>query len=274
MSASKGVKAAVCQLQIGVEKQENLRAAEAMLREAQAKGAELAVLPEMFVCPYQPDMIIAAAEPEDGPTARRLMALAAELELLLIAGSIAERGADGALYNTSLIVAPDGALLSRYRKNHLFDVEIPGLLSARESAAITPGKGLEAVRWQGWSLAVNICFDIRFPAMAQAAARQGAHILAVPAQFSAATGEHWELLLRARALDHQLFVLGANAAYNAQAEYQSRGGSVIVDPWGTVLGRAGSGPELIMAELDFARLEQVRQILPVAANRRGLEPEA
>lgn len=259
--------AAVCQLHIREEAASNLERAEAMLCAARDKGAQLALLPEMFMCPYEPEAIRAAAEPENGPTTRRLAALASELGLL-VGATVAERSGGGHIYNTGLVFAPNGDLLGRQLKNHLFDVNIPGRVCSEESAVITPGTGVEVFAWQGLSLAVNICFDIRFPAMAREASRRGAHVLCVPAQFSAGTApDHWELLLRARAVDYQMFVIGANAAYDAKAAYQSWGRSMIVDPWGDVLVRAGAGEEIIIAKLDFARLKRVRQEMPVENNR-------
>lgn len=259
---------AVCQLNVVEEKPINITRAEQMVREAAGMGAQVVVLPEMFNCPYQSKLFPAYAEPyPGGETVRVLARVAGELGIVLVGGSIPE--SDGELvYNTSFIFGPNGRLLGRHRKMHLFDVDLPGL-RVRESSTLGPGDECTVVDAGFTTLGVCICFDVRFPELARRMALDGARVMVVPGAFNMVTGPaHWELTMRMRAVDNQFYVAAASPARDEKAGYVAYGHSMIVDPWGETVQKAGTGEEIIMAEIDPARIEEVRGRLPLLPQRR------
>ena len=264
------MRAAAVQLQSTPDRDRNLEAADRLVRAAAAAGAELIVLPEKWPVLGTPEQTIAAAEPFDGPILAWARALAGELGVDLVAGSFSERvaGAERGA-NTSIHVGPDGELRATYRKIHMFDVEVGGRVY-RESAAETPGEQVVLSRTAGGvGLGMSICYDLRFPELYRILAVRGARVLVVPAAFTlATTREHWQVLLRARAIEDQCFVVAANQVGEHAPGYRSGGRSTIVDPWGVVLATAPDVETFVVAELDLARLEQVRGSLPSLANRR------
>lgn len=262
------IRAAICQMQVGYDRQANLDRAARMIAAAAGK-TDLLVLPEIFNAPYQTDLLAEYAEPIPGPTTAVLSELAAKYELLLVGGSIPECGERGHIYNTSCVFAPDGKMLGYHRKLHLFDIDIPGSIVFKESDVFTPGNELQTFKYDDIAFTVIICYDIRFPELTRQAALDGADIIIVPAAFNLTTGPaHWEILMRTRALDNQVFLLAASPARNPGATYQAWGHSMVVDPWGTVLAEGGTGEETIYAELDLEKLRQVRQELPLLRHRR------
>ncbi len=264
------------QLTSTADRERNLAAADRLVREAARRGAELVVLPEKWSVLGTPEETAAGAEDLDGPALTWARSVAAELGIDLIAGSIAERGAgddpDGRGRNTSVHVGPDGSDVSVYRKMHMFDVEVGGQ-RYRESATEQPGDEVVVTRTAGGvEVGMSICYDLRFPELYRILAVRGARVLAVPAAFTlATTREHWEILLRARAIEDQCFVVAANQVGEHAPGYRSGGRSMIVDPWGVVLGQAPDAEAVVFAELDLARQAEVRRTLPSLANRR---PEA
>lgn len=259
---------AVCQLKVTDNKADNILRAEKMVREAASMGARVAVLPEMFNCPYQTELFPAYAEPcPDGTTARMLARVAGETGIVLVGGSIPELDGES-VYNTSLIFGPDGRLLGKHRKIHLFDVDLPNL-RIRESNTLKPGARYTVVDAGFTRLGVCICFDVRFPELARLMALGGAQVLVTPAAFNMVTGPaHWELTMRARAVDNQFYVAAASPARDESDKYVTYGHSVIVDPWGEVVQRAGTGEEIIMAVIDPDRIEEVKGRLPLLPQRR------
>jgi len=244
------VRVAAVQLNSTGDKARNLAAAERLVRAAAADGAELVALPERWSLLASGEEMAAGAEALDGPTLSAARGWARELGIHLLAGSIAEPGPEKA-FNTSVLIGPDGSDLAVYRKIHLFDVEAGGV-SYRESD--------------------HVCYDLRFPELYRILAVRGARLVTVPSAFTLATGrDHWEVLLRARAIENQVFVLAPNQFGEAPPHYRSQGRSAIVDPWGVVLATAPDEECFIAAELDFAAQERVRESLPSLANRR---PEA
>jgi deaminated glutathione amidase len=264
------VRAAVVQLTSTADRERNLATADRLTRAAAAAGAELIVLPEKWSVLGTPEQTAAGAEPFDGPALAWARETARELRVDLVAGSIAERvaGAEKGS-NTSAHIGPDGAVRAVYRKIHMFDVEVGGR-TYRESEHEQPGD--EVVLSQtagGVELGLTVCYDLRFPELYRILAVRGARVLIVPAAFTlATTREHWEVLLRARAIEDQAFVVAANQVGEHAPGYRSGGRSMIVDPWGIVLAQAPDAETFAIAELDLERQAEIRRSLPSLANRR------
>ena len=255
----------------------NLAAAHALVEAAAGGGARLVVLPEYFSVAGSPRLLRERAEPLEGPTATWAAALAARLGIWLVAGSFPEAAGDGRVHNTSCLMGPDGATVAVYRKIHLFDVTVDGATS-RESDAVAPGDELVVAPLAGTDPAVvvglSICYDLRFPEVYRGLALGGATVAVVPSAFTAVTGPpHWELLLRARAVEDGLFVIGAGQVGTLPPGMPAgHGHSMIVDPWGTVLAeRRDPSPGFVTADLDAGLQDRVRRQVPVLAN---LRPEA
>lgn len=264
------IKVGVIQMSITANKNINLKKAETMIIKACQQGAQLVVLPEVFNSPYQTNLFPDYAEPYPGPTTRLLSHLAAEQKVLLVGGSIIEQDNNGRLYNSSFVFDERGQLLGRHRKVHLFDINLPGKVVFRESDILEPGNDITVIQHQGLCFSVMICYDFRFPELARAAVLEGAKLLVVPAAFTATTGQdHWDLLMRSRAVDNQCFVVAASPARNPESSYQAWGHSMVVDPWGRIIAEAGEAENVIYAELDFAQLEEIRQQLPLLQHRRS-----
>jgi predicted amidohydrolase len=227
------------------------------------------VLPEKWNRLGDPEAMAAGAEPLDGPSTTWARALARELEIDLVAGSIVERGAH-ANHNTSVHVASGGEVCAVYRKLHLFDVELEGR-EYRESDHESPGDEVVSSRLAGGEgLGLSVCYDLRFPELYRELSRRGARVLAVPSAFTlATTRDHWEILLRARAIENQCFVVAANQVGEHAPGLRSGGRSMIVDPWGVVLAQAPDAEAVVVADLDFARQDEVRARLPALEHRRA-----
>ena len=272
MDGRREVTAAAIQISSTPEKAENFRVAEHLIREAVAAGADLVALPELWSChgleaAYRPN-----AEPIPGPTTEFLGALARELKVYVLGGSILEREPGSQLlHNTSTFFDPSGELVARYRKIHLFDVKAPDR-DYLESRTVASGSEIVAVKAGPATLGLSICYDLRFPELYRLLALRGAEILAVPAAFTLQTGkDHWELLLRARAVENQAYVV-APAQWGQKADGRwTYGRSIIVDPWGTVLARCPDRDGFALATLDLDYLDRFRADFPALANRR---PEA
>lgn len=294
MSASTGaspssasLKLALCQIGVTASKEENLRVAADALRTASSNGAHLAVLPECFNSPYDtscfkdyaeplPDVGHPFASPTVSPSVQMLRETATATSMTIIGGSVPESGADGKIYNTSITVDPDGAVIAKHRKLHLFDISVPGGITFRESDALSAGSSstsFSVALSDGGSIrvGVGICYDVRFPELAAIAAREaGAQLLVYPGAFNMTTGPaHWELLLRARALDNQLYVAACSPARNATGEgYVAWGHSTIVDPWGTVVATTDEKAGVVYGDISLERIEHVRAAVPTAMQRR------
>jgi predicted amidohydrolase len=263
------MRAAAVQLTSTADRDRNLATADRLTRRAAAAGAELVVLPEKWAVLGSPEDVVAGAEPFDGPALRWASATARELGIDLVAGSIAERvpGADRGS-NTSVHFGPDGEQKAVYRKVHMFDVEVGGT-TYRESENEAPGDELVVSETaQGVGLGMSICYDLRFPELYRILAVRGARILLVPAAFTlATTREHWEILLRARAIEDQAFVVAANQVGEHAKGYRSGGRSMIVDAWGLVLAQAPDKETFVLADLDLERQAEIRRTMPSLANR-------
>jgi deaminated glutathione amidase len=264
------VRAAAVQLHSTPDRDRNMEAADRLTRAAAAAGAELVLLPEKWPVLGTPEDVAAGAEPFDGPTLRWARGVARELGVDLVAGSFAERvPGEDRNRNTSVHVGPDGEVLATYRKMHMFDVEVGGR-TYRESDHEAPGDDIVLSRTAGGvGLGLTVCYDVRFPELYRILAVRGARILTVPAAFTlTTTREHWEVLLRARAIEDQCFVVAANQIGEHAPGIRSGGRSMIVDPWGVVLAQAPDSETFVVAELDLDAQDGVRRRVPSLANRR------
>jgi predicted amidohydrolase len=253
------------------DKAANLEAAERLVAQAASSGADIVVLPEKWNAIGDAALYHATAEPLDGGESVEAMAQWARLHgITLVGGSIAERR-DGRekLSNTSLVFDSDGEIVATYRKIHLFDVEVGGVVY-RESEAEEPGDEAVVVDAEDWKIGLSVCYDVRFPELYRILALEGAQLVTVPAHFTTPTGkDHWHVLLRARAIENQLFVAAAAQIGETLPGKPAYGRSLIVDPWGLVVAQAPDEETVISAELDLAHLEDIRAKLPSLANRQS-----
>ena len=265
--------AAVVQLCSGTDPAENREQAGQLIEQAASRGASLVALPEFFTCLGPPETIVAAAEPLDGPTSRFLASTARRLGITLIGGSFPEQtGHPGRIRNCSLTYGPEGTRLACYRTIHLFDVDLPGGVTFCESSFVDAGDEIVLAHTPAGPIGLATCYDLRFPELFRRLTADGAELLAVPSAFARATGrDHWEVLLRARAIENQAFVLAPGQWGRHGSTLETFGRSMIVDPWGLVLASAGDGPGIAVAELNFERLAQIRRELPALASRRPLD---
>ena len=263
------MRAAVVQLNSNGEKDRNLATAERLVRAAAADGAELVVLPEKWNLLAEGEELLAGAESLDGPSLSAARSWARELGVHLLAGSVCETGQAGRAFNTSVLIGPEGGEdLGVYRKIHMFDVDVGGV-SYRESEHEEPGEEIVLATVGDLSVGLSVCYDLRFPELYRILALRGARAITVPSAFTAVTGrDHWEVLLRARAIEDQVFVLAPNQVGEAPPHFSSYGRSAIVDPWGVVLATAADGEGFAAADLDLGAQERVRERLPSLANRR------
>jgi predicted amidohydrolase len=262
---------AAVQLSSQADVAENLEHARALVRRAAQRGAELVLLPENFAFfGAEADKRGVAESLGAGSIVSALSEMARESSVCLVGGGFPERSQDPERpYNTALVIGPDGAQLGAYRKIHLFDVELGSGGSYSESAATAAGDQAVVVDVAGFKLGLSICYDLRFPELYRALSEQGAEVLLVPAAFTLHTGkDHWHVLLRARAIEAQAFVVAAAQHGTHPRGRQTYGHSLIVDPWGTVIAEASDGPGLAQATLERARLEAVRRSLPSLTHRR------
>lgn len=262
------VRAAVVQLTSGADRDRNLATAEQLVRAAVADRSSMVVLPELVSVLGEAAVLRDHAEPFDGPTLTWARHLAADTGVWLVAGSFVERRRDGSHTNTSCLVDPHGRVVSTYRKVHLFDVTVPGA-ELHESATFQPGDTLTVARVGAVGLGTAICYDLRFPELFRRLVLCGAEVLAVPAAFTAVTGAaHWELLVRARAVENQCFVLAAAQCGRTDDRLAWHGRSLVVGPWGEVLAELDDEPGWAAADLDLGHLADVRRRLPALDHRR------
>lgn len=268
------ITAAVVQLCARQDVNENLNKSESLVENAVAQGAQLVVLPENF--PYIGRLAekVRLAEPlsphAPGPVLARMTGLAQRLGVHLLLGGVPIRSSDrDKFYNTAVLLDPDGLIRASYRKIHLFDINIPGGAVFTESDHVLPGDEPVTTEILGATLGFSICYDLRFPELYRELARRGATIIAVPAAFTLHTGkDHWFPLLRARAIENQVYILAPAQSHHPDQSLKTYGRSMIVDPWGLILAQAPDREEIIYARLDRNYLLQLRAELPCLANRR------
>jgi predicted amidohydrolase len=264
------LRAAAVQLTATPDKAHNLATADRLVRRAAADGALLVVLPEKWSVLGRGTDLQAGAEPLDGEAVAWARDAARELRIDLVAGSIAERvDGEDKLRNSSLHVGPDGEVKAVYRKVHMFDVEVDGTVY-RESDHEAPGDDVViSTVADGTELGLTVCYDVRFPELYRILAVRGARIVTVPAAFTVpTTRDHWEVLVRARAIENQCFVIAANQVGEHVEGLRSGGRSMIVDPWGLILAQAADSETVITADLDLDAQQEIRTRLPSLANRR------
>jgi deaminated glutathione amidase len=264
--------AAAVQLNSTDEYDRNLEVAERLVRAAAADGAELVVLPEKWTVLGPPEALRARAEPLDGPALTAASSWAREHRIFLVAGSVPELVPEQEkLANTSVMFGPDGKARAVYRKIHMFDVQV-GDVTYEESADEQPGDEIVVGDADGVTLGLTICYDLRFPELYRILALRGARVITVPSAFTERTGrDHWEVLVRGRAIEDQVFMIAAAQIGFAPPHYRSYGRSMIVDPWGVVMTQAADTECFVSADLDFAIQTEMRESLPSLRNRR---PEA
>lgn len=262
--------AAAVQFCAAANKDGNFATATRLARQAADRGAALIVLPEVFSWRGAREDERCAAEPIPGPTTDRLAALAADLRVYLVGGSLLEAvPGQHKVYNTCPVFDPHGALLAAYRKMHLFDVDIPDQVAVRESATRLRGGQAVTVPTELGMLGLSICYDLRFPELYRTLSAAGAQILCVPSAFTFATGAaHWEILLRARAIENQVYLIAPNQIGRSASGVMDFGHSLIVDPWGTPVARASNQDATILAEIDLDYLARVRREVPCLDHRR------
>jgi predicted amidohydrolase len=263
------MRVAAVQLNSTADKARNLNAAERLVRAAAADGAELVALPEKWNLLAPGEELVTGAEPLDGPSLTAARGWARTLGIHLLAGSISEHVGEGEKpFNASVLLGPEGEDLAVYRKIHMFDVDAGGV-SYRESAHEQPGEEIVTAPVGDLIAGLTVCYDLRFPELHRILAVRGARLITVPAAFTTATGrDHWEVLLRARAIENAVFVLAPGQVGKAPPHFDCFGRSAIVDPWGVVLATAPDEECFIAADLDLAAQERIRESLPALANRR------
>lgn len=264
------LRVAVACLDAGDDVEANLDRAERLVRAAARRGARLVALPENFAWRGPKGRARSVAEPVPGPITRRFGSLARALDVWILLGSLTERTGRGRPYNASVLLSPAGRVAARYRKVHLFDVDLPGGARLRESATVRPGDRLAVADVDGWRVGLQVCYDLRFAEAAIALRAAGAEVLCYPSNFTRETGRaHWRALLAARATETGCFVVApAQSGRHPGLGIATHGDAVVLDPWGAVLARRARGDGVALAVLRRARLDEVRARLPVHRHRR------
>ena len=267
--ASSTFRVAAIQMNSGPDKSANVDRAVDLLHEAADAGSDVAALPEEFNFLGEDADIHANAEPLTGPTITAVAEVARKRGMYIVAGSIVEEidGSDK-VFNTSVLLDPDGQVAGCYRKIHLFDIDVEGQVAARESATKEPGSEIVTAKSPWATFGMAVCYDLRFPELFRTLTLEGAEVIFVPAAFAMFTGkDHWELLVRARAVENTAFVV-APAQFGTSPGFHSFGSAMVVDPWGTVLARAPEREAVIVADIDLADLRRVRRAIPSLQHRR------
>ena len=255
------------QMNVGADKRANIDRACNMIR--WAGQIDMAVLPEMFCCPYDNSCFRAYGEEEGGEAYTAMSALAKERGIYLVGGSIPELEGEK-IYNTAYVFDPEGRCIARHRKTHLFDIDVEGGQSFRESDALAAGRDVTTFETPWGTMGLCICFDFRFQELSRLMALRGARVIFVPAAFNMTTGPaHWELLFRQRAVDNQCYTVGTSPARDNGASYTAWGHSIVCDPWGTVLKQCNEQPQISVTELDMEKVDDIRRQLPILSARRS-----
>ncbi len=263
-------KIGIAQTSVSADKQRNLKYANEAVEELGRNGADFVVLPEMFNCPYSTEYFRGYSEKAGGAFYSKISEIAAKNKVYLIAGSIPEQDEAGRIYNTSFVFDRNGNELCRHRKMHLFDISVEGGQHFRESDTFTAGNQVTVFSTEYGVMGLCICYDFRFPELARLMVLKGAKVIFVPAAFNMTTGPaHWEILFRQRAVENQVYTVGAAPARVMDSVYVSYGNSMAVSPWGTVLARLNENEGLALFEADMDELSSIRQQLPLLQHRRA-----
>lgn len=263
------IKIAAIQMSTVADKMENVRTVKTYLEKIKDENPDFVILPEMFCCPYQTENFPIYAEKEGGPVWQQLSGYAKQYGIYLIGGSMPEKDAEGNVYNTSYIFDREGKQIGKHRKVHLFDIDVKGGQTFKESDTLTAGDSDTVFDTEFGKIGVMLCFDIRFPELSRMMVNDGAKVIFVPAAFNMTTGPaHWELSFRTRALDNQIYMVGCAPARDVSAGYISWGHSIVTDPWGRVIDMLDEKKGILLAELDMDYEEQIREELPLLKSRR------
>ncbi|CAN8001457.1 unnamed protein product [Ixodes hexagonus] len=267
--ASNQFRVALLQLAVKDNKAENMSKAATAIRKAAESGADVVCLPAGFACPNGSRGFLQTTESIPGETSEMLSYTAKTNNIYLVGGTMIEKDSHGNMFKTCLVYGPDGTMIAKHRKLHLFDIDVPGKLTHRESDVITAGDELTVFETPFCRVGVGICYDVRFPQLAQVYADLGCKLLVFPGAFNKTMGSlHWELLHRARAVDNQVYVAALSPARDEGAAYVAWGHSMLVDPQGKVVQSAGLDETVVMGEVDLDYLSSVRQQSPVEKQRR------
>ncbi|CAN8025771.1 unnamed protein product [Ixodes persulcatus] len=259
---------ALLQLAVTANKAENVKRASRLIRDASSAGAKILCLPECFNFPYEPKDFSKHAESIPGISSEMLSRCAEENKVYLVGGTLSERE-NGKLYHTSMVYGPDGSMLAKHRKIHLYDIDVPGKITFRESDFLTPGNAMTTFNTPFCKVGVGVCFDIAFAPMTQIFAQLGCKLVVYPAAFNTTTGPlYWKLVPRFRSFENQVYVAMVSLARDETASYVTWGHSMLVDPTAIVIQSAGVGEELVLAEVDFNYLDWVRNQMPVNHKKR------
>lgn len=259
---------ALCQMKVTDSKGKNREKAEEMIRQAADKGAQVIVLPEMWNCPYSNDSFREYSEREGGDVYQFMSSLARELRVYLIGGSIPEM-AEGNVYNTSYSFDRQGRKIGKHRKIHLFDINITDGIRFMESETLTAGDSMTIIDTEYGKMGVAICFDVRFPELFRKMTLEGAKLMILPGAFNMTTGPaHWELTMRARALDNQVYFAACSPARSIGGPYTAFGNSCVANPWGELCGKTDSREAIVYSEIDMDFLDSIREQLPLLKARK------
>lgn len=265
------MKLKIAQLQTKVfdEKEKNIEQLESLLDEIKGENPDLVTIGEMFNCPYETSNFPVYAEKEGQKSWQALSALAKRYHIYLSAGSVAEVDEKGYVYNTAYVFDRSGIQIAKHRKLHLFDIEVEGGQCFRESDTLTAGNQCTVFDTEFGKMGLCICFDCRFPELSRLMVQEGAKIILVPAAFNMTTGPaHWEIMFRQRAVDNQCYMVGTSDARDLESCYTAWGHSILVSPWGDIIGEMDEKPGYMIHEVDMDYVEKVRRELPLLAARR------
>ena len=263
------IRIACLQLKVRQDKYDNIEQLAEILADGRTEGADFISLPEMWNCPYQTELFPEYAEPEQGDTWLAMSTLARKHNVYLVGGSIPEWDDQGRVYNTCYVFDREGRQIGKHRKVHLFDIYAHGQQVFKESDTLTGGDSFSTFDTEFCRMAVNICFDIRFPESSRIPALNGAKVIFNPAAFNMTTGPvHWELGFRQRAIENQIYMVGTSSARDPEAGYIAWGHSIITDPWGDIIMQMDEKPGVEVAELDLDYIDKVRAKLPLMSARR------
>jgi predicted amidohydrolase len=261
-------KVALLQTHVYDNKEKNIDIAVKLIEKVSKEGADIAVLPEMFCCPYDNEWFKKFSEKEGGPAYKAMSDAAKENGIYIVAGTIPELENDK-VYNTAYVFDKSGKQIAKHRKVHLFDIDVKGGQYFKESDTFTPGKDVTVFETEFCKIGLAICYDIRFPELSRLMATEGAEVIIYPGAFNMTTGPaHWELSFRARALDNQVYAIGVAPARDMEASYHSFGNSIVTSPWGNVVNRMDEKEGYIIQEIDLDYVKKVRTELPLMQHIR------
>lgn len=272
------LKVALCQMNVVDNKEKNIKKAISMIKKAKNEGSDIAILPEMFNCPYENEKFKEYAEfSEDSYTLKSIAETSKNENIHVLAGSIPEKEVNTKtgkekIYNTSFLFDDAGEILGYHRKMHLFDIDVKDKIYFKESDTLNSGNSVTVIDTKSkiGKIGIGICYDIRFLELSRIMSLEGAKILIYPGAFNLTTGPaHWELLFRSRALDNQVFTIGVSPSLNEFNSYHAYGHSIVCSPWGKIVKKASYEEELLISEIDLKEVDKVREELPILKNRRN-----